>query len=490
MLKKFLFLILFINFICADVVMNSQSKFYTGEAVVFTFEANGSNIKFPLIDKIDGFPVTKNGSSSSLSIINGQRTQKLLQQYKFFPNKTITIPSFKIVIDGIDFYTKEKVITSVKVKKTHSDFLDYEISVSSNELYVGEQTIFTLKFKYRRDLQIVNLRYTPPIFDGFWSKQMGESKKYEEGLFVVQELKYVLFPQKSGKINIPALKMNISLVDSQSSNVSFFGPPTKAESVYSNELNFDIKKLPKNVFLIGDFTISNQIDKQTLNAGEVLNYEIEIAGRGNIDDIPELQLDIPNATIYANKATKTYDMINNKYGGTYKKTFSIVANENLIIPPVLLNYFDKKQNKTIQLKTKQYNIKVKNNNVNSDVLQLDKEKVLSAQTVEKKIEVVYTTDNQKSLYFFFGFLFSSLIIVLIYYVIKFKEQTSHIETSLEKEIKQTQGINDLLNSLLSYINIDKDLDKMIFILESNKNLNFKQTKKDILKIIKDKNIQN
>ena len=63
-------------------------------------------------------------------------------------------------------------------------------------------------------------------------------------------------------------------------------------------------------------------------------------------------------------------------------------------------------------------------------------------------------------------------------------------TSLEKEIKQTQGINDLLNSLLSYINIDKDLDKMIFILESNKNLNFKQTKKDILKIIKDKNIQN
>ncbi len=490
MLKKLLLLILFINFIYADVLMDSQSKFYTGDAVVFTLEANGRNIEFPNINNVDGFSVSKNGSSSSLSIINGRRTQKLLQQYKFFPNKTVTIPSFKILIDGKDFYTKEKLITNVKVKKTQSDFLDYEIFVSSKKLYVGEQTIFTLKFKYRRDLQIVNLRYTPPSFDGFWSKQMGESKKYEDGLYVVQELKYVLFPQKSGRINIPALKMNISLVDSQSSNVSFFGPPTKAERIYSNELNLDIKKLPKNVFLIGDFTISNQIDKETLNAGEALNFEIEIEGRGNIDDIPELQLDIPNATIYANKATKIYDMINGQYGGTYKKSFSIVANEDIIIPHVLLNYFDKKQNKIIQLKTKQYNIKVKSNILNSNVLQLDKEKMLSSQAVEKKIKIVYTSDNQKILYFFFGFLFSSLIIGLIYYVIKFKEQTSHIETSLEKEIKQTQGINDLLNSLLSYINIDKDLDKMIFILESNKNLNFKQTKKDILKIIKDKNIQN
>jgi len=490
MLKKLLLQILLINFVFADVIMNSQSKFYAGEAVVFTLEANGRSIEFPLINNIDGFSVSKNGSSSSLSIINGQRTQKLQQQYKFFPNKTVTVPPFKIVIDGKDFYTKEKVIRSVKVKKTQSDFLDYEIFVSSKELYVGEQTIFTLKFKYRRDLQIVDLRYTPPNFDGFWSKQMGESKKYNEGTFVIQELKYVLFPQKSGRINIPALKMNISLVDSQTSNVSFFGPPTKAERVYSNELNFDIKKLPKNVFLIGDFTISNQIDKQTLNAGEALNYEIQIEGRGNIDDIPELQLNIPNATIYANKATKTYDMINGQYGGSYKKSFSIVANEDIIIPPVLLNYFNKKQNKTIQLKTKQYNIKVKSNIANKNVLQLHKEKEINTQALEQEIRVVYTSDNQKILYFFFGFLFSSLIIGLIYYVIKLKEKTDNIETSLEKEIKQTQGVNDLLNSLLSYINIDKDLDKMIFILESNKNLNFKQTKKDILKIIKDKNIQN
>ncbi|NQY95042.1 MAG: BatD family protein, partial [Campylobacteraceae bacterium] len=325
MLKKLLFLLLFLNFVFASVFINTQDKFYVGEAVLFTIEANGSNIQFPKIANIDGFTVSKNGSSSSLSIVNGKRSEKLLQQYRFFPNKSVNLPPFKIVIDGEIYFTAPKLIKKVKIQKTKSNFLDFEITVSENNLYVGEQTIFTLKFKYRRDLQIVNLRYTPPSFDGFWFKEMAESKKYNEGLFVVQELRYILFPQKSGKIVIPALKMDISLVDSSASNTSFFGPPTKAEQVYSNELTMNIKTLPEDTFLIGTFSIEDKIDNKTIKAGEALNYEIQIQGRGNIDDIPEMKLEIPNATIYANKAIKKYDMINGKYGGTYKKTFSIVS---------------------------------------------------------------------------------------------------------------------------------------------------------------------
>jgi len=490
MLKTFLFLTLFINFLYANVFINAQNKFYAGDAVVFTLEANGRDITFPQIENIDGFTVSKNGSSSSLTIINGKRTQQLLQQYKFFPNKSVVIPVFKVLIDGKEYFTKQRVIEKIKVQKTKSKFLDFTIEVSPHDLYVGEQTIFTLKFKYRRDLQIVNIRYTQPTFDGFWSKELGEAKKYNEGAFEVQELKYVLFPQKSGKINIPALKMDISLLDPRGSNNSFFGPATTVEKVYSNELNLRVTTLPQDAFLIGDFSIASKIDKDTLNAGDALNYEIQIEGRGNIDDIPELKLKIPNATIYENKATKTYDMTGGIYGGVYKKTFSIVANEDIKIPSIELSFFNKKKNKVVKLTTKQYNVKVNNAIVNNNVTQLNKERSTNTLSLEQKTEILYTSDNQKSLYFFFGFMFSIFLMTIIYYLMKRKEQASYVELSLEKHIKQTSSQNDLLNSLLSYINIDKDLDKMIFILERNKNLNFKQVKKDILKIIKDKQIQN
>jgi len=488
MLKTFLLFTLFINFLYANVFINTQNKFYAGDAVVFTLEANGREIIFPKIENVDGFPVIKNGSSSSLTVVNGRRTQKLIQQYKIFPARTVIIPAFEVIIDGKKYLTEAKNIRQVKVQKTKSKYLDYTIEVSSNELYVGEQTLFTLKFKYRRDLQIVNIRYSEPIFDSFWSKKLGDFNKYNEGAFEVQELKYVIFPQKSGNIKIPSLKMDLALVDVRGTNNSFFGPPTRVEKVYSNALNLNVKKLPKNIFLIGDFTISSKIDKDTLSAGDALNYEIQIQGRGNIDDIPELKLDIPNATIYENKATKTYDMPKGTYGGVYKKTFSIVANEDIKIPSVNLSYFNKKNNLVLELKTQEHNIKVKNKILSDANVQLKKK----ANTLEPEIkkEILYTSDNQKLLYFFFGFIFSLFVVTLIWYFSKIKEKSSHQELSLEKEIKQTKNVSDLLNRLLSYVNLDKDLDKMIFILESNKDLHFKQMKKDILKIIKDKQIQN
>ena len=112
-----LFLTIFISWVFADVVMHTPSQFYGGEPVVFSLEASGSNIEFPVIDDIEGFLVSKHGSSSSLSILNGQRTQKIIQQYSFFPNRTVLIPKFKITIDGQSFHTQSKEVKKIEAKK-------------------------------------------------------------------------------------------------------------------------------------------------------------------------------------------------------------------------------------------------------------------------------------------------------------------------------------------------------------------------------------
>lgn len=485
--KTILFLFLLMNCLYANVTIHSPSKFYAGEPVIFSLEAFGNDIQFPRIDSILGMRVQKNGSSSSISILNGKRTQKLLQQYRFYPDATLIIPKFKVMIDGKEYFTQPRQINRIEVKKTKSKYIDFSIKTSKNTLYVGEQALFTLTFKYRRDLQVVDLGFTAPSFQNFWSKQIGQPKKYEDGMFIVQELNYILFPQRSGNIKIPALKVDVSLVDSRNNGISFFGPPTRLEKVYSNELLFEIKPIPEDLLLIGDFKLKENIDKKIINAGEALTLDIQIEGRGNLDDIPKVKLDIPNATVYDNKATKMFNMLDGKYGGVYKKSFSIIANENITIPSIRIKYFDNKSNQIKELKTTEYKIEVKQKV--KDELQLYKQH--NNETIEPKeiIKVVNASRNDKLLFFFFGTVFAVLIFGLILYVIKLKANKSKEELPLAVEIKSAPSLNAVLNILLSYLNMDENLDKIIYKMENNKNLNLKQIKKDIIVIIKDKDIK-
>ena len=65
----------------ANVSLNIQEQFFDGDPVLFTFEINGSDIQLPIIDQIEGFTVSKSGSSSSLSIVNGKKKQKLFYHF-------------------------------------------------------------------------------------------------------------------------------------------------------------------------------------------------------------------------------------------------------------------------------------------------------------------------------------------------------------------------------------------------------------------------
>ena len=165
-----------------------------------------------------------------------------------------------------------------------------------------------------------------------------------------------MFPQKAGKLEIGPLKIGLITRDNRYENNFFLTSSTKSTPVYSNTINLDIKTLPNDIKLIGDFEISTTIDKNSIEQGDAVAFNVTIKGRGNIDDIDEVKLNIPNTTVYENSAVKKYDMTNNKYGGVYTKAFSIVGTQDFKIPSITIKYFDK-DTKTIKiLKTKRYDI--------------------------------------------------------------------------------------------------------------------------------------
>ncbi|MEA3513517.1 MAG: BatD family protein [Campylobacterota bacterium] len=480
----------------ANVKLTAPSSFYSGDDVVFQIKAEGSNVELPNIKDIDGFVVQNAGTSTQTSIINGIRTQSKSKKYAFKPTKDVVIPPIEVKIDGKIYKTKQQNIKKLKVNKTNSPYYDLTISIDKTDVYLAQELRFKLKFKYRKDLQIVDLNFEKPIFENFWVKELQTNQKQKQvGDYVEQDINYVLFPQKSGELKIEPLRIDVVVLDNRAQNpYSFFAQQnTKTIPVYSNEINLNVKELPKGVDLIGDFKISATIDKNSVNQGDGVSYKLEIKGFGNIDDIKEYKLDIPDVTIYENRSKKEYKITNGKYGGTFSKTYSIVSQNDFTIPSIKLNYFNNDTKKVETIKTKEYKIKVngvkkeKNKLQVKDTNHLETKKVIETTAEKTKIKVIETTDNQKIVFFFIG-LVVGIVIILLYILFKNKKINQTKETPLLKQIKQTKTTNELLKILSVYIKFDKQLDKIIYSLEINNDIDFKKIKKEVLKIIKDKKL--
>ncbi|PIF04686.1 MAG: hypothetical protein CSA86_01090 [Arcobacter sp.] len=470
----------------AKVILQAPDSFYKNDVITFKIIATGSDIVMPEIKNIDGNIVQNAGSSKNITIINGDRTYEVSNTYALVGSKDIHIPPFEIMIDNKIEKTEAKVIKMQEVKKTKSDLFDLEISVDKKNVYVGEAIEYTLKFKYRKDLEIVGLDFTKPQFENFWVKDI-KSQELQNNYtnYLEQEIKYLLFPQKPGKIILEPVKIGVKTVKSGYGGGFYFTPPTDTRFVYSNKIELNVQALPKNINLIGDFSIKTTIDKDTVNQGDAVSYKLYIEGRGNIDDLDEINLDIKNTTIYDNPAKKEYNIVNNKYGGTYTKAYSIIGQSNFTIPSVEIKYFDKKTSSVKTIKSKEYFIKVKEKVAKKVKLEvLDTQQEIKSDKI-KKIDrkIITTTDNEKILYFIFGLLCGILLFgVFILWKQRLKKRK---EVPLITSVKKAKTPEELFKILLIYINIDEKLDRIIYELENLTLEKYKKEKSHIVKVVQE-----
>jgi hypothetical protein len=481
-LRLIVLVLIFNIYLNAGVILRAPNSFISGEPYVFEYELSGSSVNFPKIEKIDQYIVEGLGTSKSLQIINGSYSEKVSKKYRIFPTSDFTIPSFDFEIDGKLEKSEEKKVTKSVALKTKSQQFDLTIQTDKKELFVGESTVLKLVFKYKRDLQITNLGFTPPHFENFWYKKLdNKNNRYEQNGYIVQELEYLLFPQKVGKLKVNPLKVDVQMIDSASSNsFGFFSAVPKVTKVYSNELNFEVKPLPQGVSLIGDFDIKALVDKTKVKQGESISYKLVISGFGNFDDIQDKKLNVKDAIVYDNKPKVETNYENDRYKGTYEKVYSIVPSNSIIIPSQSISYFDKQSQKVVTKKTQEFKIEVENSLNSSQEVVLEKAK--DAPIIKKDIIETKTSNSEKVIYFVLGIVFSLLIFGLLNLVKIKKNKNRRVDTPLIKQVKSSKDKQELLKVLVPFINKDEILDELIYKCE--KEGEFSSLKKDIISTIK------
>ncbi len=467
-MKRIILLFIFLPLLlfAANIKVSvNKKKIIAGEELVITISAEGENIKFPQISKIDGINITGVSSSKNISIINGNMQEVVSKSFILYPTRSVHIPSFTVYVNNKAYKTKPIFVKVIQPKQTKGNF-ELDINVSKNNLYLGQSAILTLKFIQKAPANSIQIQR--PKIKNFIIKEIS-SNQIEKHNKKILLYKFLIIPQKSGSYEIGPLIASVGRVVNPLSN-NFFGfqiASMRYKNIYSNTLKLKVNDIPQNS-IYGNFEI-NMSAKRKIKANEPNTAILNIQGCGDFYLIDRFNLNIPNITVYSNKPQKFLKIIDGKICGKIIQKFTIIADNNYTIPSITLKTFNGKLH---IIKTKPIKVEVINSK-KMPIIQVKNEK----PKIIKKVVIVKKNVNPV----FIAIL--SLIVGVVFGILGF-----YIYNKIkDEEIKQIKKASEkeLLNILKKYED-NEEIKKIMEKIEENIYKKEKNTinKKEIIKIIK------
>ena len=313
---------------------------------------------------IKDFIVESRGSSTNVSIVNGNYSKTTSYAYLLFPRKegTLTIPEIEVV-DGRKITSTEKITITVSEQindeSTSNDFFA-KASISDSTLFIGQDAIYT--FQLFSAATFFDARLIEPGFQFLSVKKLGKKKNYSQNIngkiYNVNEINFLITPGTTGDftINPASVTMQIPLKESNNSGFdSFFSPRKTVKTISSNSITIKVTPLPqytgKSEFtgLIGNFKIKAEINKKELQIGESATLTLTVSGTGNIMDTSIKNIDLPENSfnIYDDQPLKKEELTQNGYvkKKIFKKALVPVKPGDFTIPEIGLIYFDTQSGK-------------------------------------------------------------------------------------------------------------------------------------------------
>lgn len=239
---------------------------------------------------------------------------------------------------------------------------DLFIKVSANKKRVHEQEPILLTYKVYTLVSLTQLRGDMPDLKSFYSQEVDLPQQKS---FSVERVngrpyrtctwsQYVMFPQMTGKLQIPSITFE-GIVVQQNRNVdpfeAFFnggsGYIEVKKKIVAPSIEIQVDPLPERPANfsggVGQFNISAQLDKTSTKANDPVSLRIIVSGVGNLKLIKQPVINIPkDFDKYDPKITDQTKLTNNGLEGSKIYDFLIVPRHQgkYEIPPVEFTYFD------------------------------------------------------------------------------------------------------------------------------------------------------
>jgi hypothetical protein len=337
--------------------------------VEFAMNKDGDNFNPP---SFNGFQVVMGPSQSiSSSWINGKRSFSKSYSYILKPTAqgTFTIGQAAIEIDGESYKTLPRkvqitgAVDNPNAPKSADDVADESLhlvaEVSKGKPYLNEAVTVVYKLYISSNISVTNFRpLDSPKYNNFWSQDIPvtkyntvnetfNGKPYRSVILK----RVVLYPQKSGKLDIEPLSLEI-YVDVPTNRRDFFGSriyTQASKTVSAGKRSLNVLPLPEEGKpvgfggAVGQFDFEVTTSKTSLNASESLQAKVEVSGKGNLKlfQLPEPEL--PSALeVYEPEYNESVRTTLSGMQGKVTNNYTIVPSfrGRYPIPSISFSYFD------------------------------------------------------------------------------------------------------------------------------------------------------
>lgn len=338
--------------------------------VDFTMNQDGDNFNPP---SFSNFTVVGGPNQAiSNSWINGKKSYSKTYSYFLAPKQRgkFTIGQAEITIEGNVYKTTpvEVEVTAAVDQPTDGDNSEYVASenlhlvaeISNANPYLNEAITVVYKLYVSPRINVTDWRQIDnPKFSDFWSQNIDMQRlQVENGTYEGEPYRYVvlrktvLYPQKTGKLDIEPLTLSVS-VEVPGNRRDIFGNrfyETVDKTVAAGNRTINVKPLPQEgkpegfTGAVGEnLRLKVTTDKKELRATESLEAKVEVSGRGNLKlfDLPPLT--VP-ASMEKYEPEYSEDVSTNLGGmsGSISNAYTLVPQSKgkYPIPSVEFSYFD------------------------------------------------------------------------------------------------------------------------------------------------------
>lgn len=229
-----------------------RSELARGETLTLTIRVydQRQGMQLDLTPLTQDFDVLGTRTSSQIRSINGVTESWTDYVITLFPEKEgdLVIPALSILNQTTDPISLSVVNAGPRSNQGNNE-LYLEIEVNKDSVYVQEQLLFTVRLFYTIN-GIRNPVFTELDMEDTVTQLIGSPNQYERLIdgerFGVYEKRYVIFPQRSGPLEIPDILFRGEVTDG-SSNFVFRNMNTRRVTAFIEGTTIEVKERPATV---------------------------------------------------------------------------------------------------------------------------------------------------------------------------------------------------------------------------------------------------
>jgi tetratricopeptide (TPR) repeat protein len=440
--------------VAQTLTASAPTNVAVGEQFRLTYTVNTQNVSEfragNIPEELEVLIGPNRSMQSSYQMINGHTSSSSSITYTYIvaatKNGSYTIPAAHVIVDGKSIASNTltiKVSGSARnqannggQQRQHNDEAelrdagsrisgsDLFIKVSANKKRVYEQEPILLTYKVYTLVSLTQLEGKMPDLKGFHTQEVDLPQQKSFKLETVNGRpyrtvtwsQYVMFPQLTGKLQIPSITFN-GIVVQQNRNIdpfeAFFnggsGYVEVKKQIQAPGIEIQVDPLPTRPANfsggVGKFNVSAQLDKTEVKANDPVRLRVIVSGIGNLKLIKQPEVEFPkDFDKYDAKITdKTKLTANGVEGSMIYDILAVPRHQGKYeIPPIVYTYFNTDTKKYETVKTEGFVLDVAKGSGTGTVSDFTGQEDL--QMLNKDIHYIKTGDTRQHTLndFFFG----------------------------------------------------------------------------------------